>query len=328
MTLARCKSPPLRKNGRGPSPLSARRWNLLDLVLGSARRQTAIPRLMNQFVGDRRRLPLPVIFVDVSRYFLTAYSIENSVLTWIPVAARKLKCDGQPICSNCSRRGIACAYAPEARRRGPGKAPKGQKKLARERTQATAGPSGVAQGSLSPPTRGRSRGRRSAQRVASSSTQSHLSQQQPPEGQPPPSFGSGDSSYDFNFEQTSTPPEPMTNPTSAEQYRRIFNLPPGFSDYQPQQSTSYTSLPSRMASGPSSGMPWASASPSSASTGNVQPEPGTAMGDDPGRQEHSAEGSSPHPAPYHQHEQPRRGTQGQAPHHGRPPPPAPPHSPR
>ncbi|KAI0771393.1 hypothetical protein BC629DRAFT_1595632 [Irpex lacteus] len=152
--------------------------------------------------------------------------------------SRKLKCDGQPICSNCSRRGIACAYAPEARRRGPGKAPKGQKKLARERTQATAGPSGVAQGSLSPPTRGRSRGRRSAQRVASSSTQSHLSQQQQPEGQPPPSFGSGDSSYDFNFEQTSTPPEPMTNPTSAEQYRRIFNLPPGFSDYQPQQSTS------------------------------------------------------------------------------------------
>ncbi|KAI0087874.1 hypothetical protein BDY19DRAFT_869913, partial [Irpex rosettiformis] len=26
--------------------------------------------------------------------------------------ARKLKCDGQPICGNCSKRQLACAYAP------------------------------------------------------------------------------------------------------------------------------------------------------------------------------------------------------------------------
>ncbi|KAL6301372.1 hypothetical protein BKA93DRAFT_738836, partial [Sparassis latifolia] len=25
---------------------------------------------------------------------------------------RKMKCDGRPICANCSRRGIACSYVP------------------------------------------------------------------------------------------------------------------------------------------------------------------------------------------------------------------------
>ncbi|KAI0359736.1 hypothetical protein OH77DRAFT_1493282 [Trametes cingulata] len=25
---------------------------------------------------------------------------------------RKLKCDGRPICANCNRRGLACAYVP------------------------------------------------------------------------------------------------------------------------------------------------------------------------------------------------------------------------
>ncbi|KAI0925623.1 hypothetical protein AcV5_008308 [Taiwanofungus camphoratus] len=27
---------------------------------------------------------------------------------------RKMKCDGRPICANCSRRGIACSYVPVA----------------------------------------------------------------------------------------------------------------------------------------------------------------------------------------------------------------------
>ncbi|KAI8968781.1 hypothetical protein BD414DRAFT_428911, partial [Trametes punicea] len=26
--------------------------------------------------------------------------------------SRKLKCDGRPICGNCNRRGLACAYVP------------------------------------------------------------------------------------------------------------------------------------------------------------------------------------------------------------------------
>ncbi|OSX56743.1 hypothetical protein POSPLADRAFT_1158789, partial [Postia placenta MAD-698-R-SB12] len=26
--------------------------------------------------------------------------------------ARKIKCDGRPICANCQRRGIACNYVP------------------------------------------------------------------------------------------------------------------------------------------------------------------------------------------------------------------------
>lgn len=29
-----------------------------------------------------------------------------------PVPGRKLKCDGRPICANCNRRGLACAYVP------------------------------------------------------------------------------------------------------------------------------------------------------------------------------------------------------------------------
>ena len=52
---------------------------------------------------------------------------------------RKLKCDGQyPICGNCQKRRLACDYAPYPKRRGPGKAPKGQKKLAAMRAKAAA----------------------------------------------------------------------------------------------------------------------------------------------------------------------------------------------
>ena len=59
-------------------------------------------------------------------------------LRW-PCAGRKLKCDGQiPTCSNCSKRRLACQYAPYPKRRGPGKAPKGQRK---QQSHKSAGPS-------------------------------------------------------------------------------------------------------------------------------------------------------------------------------------------
>lgn len=46
------------------------------------------------------------------------------------------------MCSNCAKRGRPCSYAPYPTRRGPGKAPKGQRKLALRE----AGPSGTSSG--------------------------------------------------------------------------------------------------------------------------------------------------------------------------------------
>lgn len=53
---------------------------------------------------------------------------------------RKLKCDGQlPMCGNCQKRNNPCSYAPFPKRRGPGKAPKGQKKLAALKAKSAQG---------------------------------------------------------------------------------------------------------------------------------------------------------------------------------------------
>ncbi|KAI0927171.1 hypothetical protein AcW1_007499 [Taiwanofungus camphoratus] len=65
---------------------------------------------------------------------------------------RKLRCDGQrPTCRNCSQRKNVCVYAPHARRRGPGKAPRGSRKLtARARTNSSASTSGEPSTSQTP----------------------------------------------------------------------------------------------------------------------------------------------------------------------------------
>ncbi|CCM03490.1 uncharacterized protein FIBRA_05624 [Fibroporia radiculosa] len=58
---------------------------------------------------------------------------------------RKLRCDGQrPTCRHCMQRGFVCEYADRPRRRGPGKAPKGSKRGAR---QTSAGSRKAAAGS-------------------------------------------------------------------------------------------------------------------------------------------------------------------------------------
>lgn len=57
--------------------------------------------------------------------------------------ARKLKCDGQtPWCGNCHRRKLPCKYALYPRRRGPGKAPKGSKKLQAKKDDSQAASAG------------------------------------------------------------------------------------------------------------------------------------------------------------------------------------------
>ena len=214
---------------------------------------------------------------------------------------------------------MPCAYASEARRRGPGKAPKGQKKHARARGQGAADPSSSTPQELPSqelPPQERSRARRSDPRVSSSSPP-------PTHQQPSPSFGSGDN-FDFDFERGSSPLSASADPTSAEQYRRIFELPPGFSDYQ-HQSSYNTSLTGRMAGGPSSGVPWASASPSSSSTTNVQ---GAAMGSDPGRQEYSGPSGSRLSPQYFSELQQMQGHQQQEQHqHGQAQPPQQPETP-
>lgn len=70
--------------------------------------------------------------------------------SWWP--GRKLRCDGQrPTCRNCSQRKNVCVYAPHARRRGPGKAPRGSRKLtARARTNSSASTSGEPSTSQTP----------------------------------------------------------------------------------------------------------------------------------------------------------------------------------
>ena len=67
---------------------------------------------------------------------------------------RKLKCDGlTPSCQNCDKRREPCTYVPFAKRRGPGKAPKGQRKVRLETEQELGeepggSASGQAQGSV------------------------------------------------------------------------------------------------------------------------------------------------------------------------------------
>ena len=57
------------------------------------------------------------------------------VVDVIPLSSgRKLGCSGErPKCRTCLKRGGVCEYEATARRRGPGKAPRGSRKLAKGR---------------------------------------------------------------------------------------------------------------------------------------------------------------------------------------------------
>jgi hypothetical protein len=166
-----------------------------------------------------------------------------------------------------------------AKRRGPGKAPKGQKKLANQRAKAAAAKAAeeAAQAasestptsrapSASMPQASPSQGIGATMPGYSATAGSQQSQQVSQQAQMPGLFGSG-ASFDFNFARPSSAQLGMSYGESAEvpreQYTRIFDLPPGLGGYS--QPAPYISMTSRMGGGR-----WARGGP--ASGGRLQEE--------------------------------------------------------
>lgn len=87
--------------------------------------------------GPRKKVPRKTeVACDFCR---RKYPFEKMCTLCLTLAVgRKLRCDGvRPTCRTCETRKEPCTYVNQVRRRGPGKAPKGSKKMAK-RTSADA----------------------------------------------------------------------------------------------------------------------------------------------------------------------------------------------
>ena len=66
--------------------------------------------------------------------FRSSFHVVDVISFLFFPSGRKLGCSGdRPQCKTCEKRGGVCQYESTARRRGPGKAPRGSRKLAKGR---------------------------------------------------------------------------------------------------------------------------------------------------------------------------------------------------
>ncbi|KAI0696006.1 hypothetical protein BC835DRAFT_1344137 [Cytidiella melzeri] len=165
---------------------------------------------------------------------------------------RKLKCDGhRPTCANCFRRQTACGYVDHQNRRGPGKAPKGQRSANRKAKAVAAQAASESSHTSRAPSVTASqemhrRGSREAVSSYSMSSPPQASQQThlpPPHA--PPSFGSGsEASFDFNYARPHSTQFQLGYPEPTDP--RIFDMTADLSGYS--QHAPYMLMPARMAS--------------------------------------------------------------------------------